>query len=394
MKYLFTLTAVTFLAILSCKKKADTPAATLDAPAYNFFPGTAAGTALGSTVTNSNNVAILAYSAAGIPMLLKTTPSGSQLLNKEINIPASTLYGSPSIYSIASTADGYLVCGSAGVTGTYMGSAISSSDVFLAKLNSNGDVLWTKLYGGDKEDYGKMMIATRDGNFLLCGITYSYTTEPYDDIYLIKVNKDGDTLWTHAYPKHEQQTPFHVLEASNGDFVVVGTDEPSGSSRVRYILRVSANGSKIGDDNSGAGGRWAFCAAECPNGELMVCGIAGSKILLQRANTTGTVIWEKTFALSDSNGCTPTCIKSRPDDTYTIIGGEGNLYVANGNTVLLKVDKSGNQQFFKRIPATGTTTGASFHIINGDNILIGNQQVDQKTNNIFITRTDANGNYK
>src|SRR4029078_10269550 len=72
----------------------------------------------------------------------------------------------------------------------------TSADVLLIKLNASGDTLWSKTYGGSKDDFGYSIINTQDNNLLMCGVSYSYTTEGYSDLYLIKVNTDGDTLWT------------------------------------------------------------------------------------------------------------------------------------------------------------------------------------------------------
>ena len=70
-------------------------------------------------------------------------------------------------------------------------------DVYLLKTNSNGDVLWTRIYGAAGIDYGYSVQQTSDEGYIISGLTYS--NHNYAQIYLIKTNPDGDILWTRKY---------------------------------------------------------------------------------------------------------------------------------------------------------------------------------------------------
>ncbi|HOZ29374.1 MAG TPA: hypothetical protein PLL66_00485, partial [Bacteroidales bacterium] len=77
------------------------------------------------------------------------------------------------------------------------------NDIYLVKTDENGDVLWTKTYGGmGEEKIGWAMkhniILTKDGGFVIVGYTNSYGNGDYD-IFLIKTDINGDTLWTKTY---------------------------------------------------------------------------------------------------------------------------------------------------------------------------------------------------
>ena len=99
--------------------------------------------------------------------------------------------------SIKQTNDGgYIVSG-----GTVSGSTSSTlGDVFLIKLNSVGDSIWGKLYGGvDSWEMGNDVEETIDGGYIICGtqnIFAGWNSTWYSDIYLIKTNNLGDTSWT------------------------------------------------------------------------------------------------------------------------------------------------------------------------------------------------------
>ncbi len=390
MKYPILLCVIS-LCIFSCKKN-NSPTPVLDSPAYSFFPGSIGVSDLSTVFTNDGNIAIVGTTAAGSILLLKLSQSGNQLLKKEIpnNIDAACYMSG--IYSLVQTNDdGYMICGSA-----YNAQSMLP-DVCLLRLNSKGEFMWLKTYGGGGEDYGDMIIKTKDGNYLLCGTSYSFTTEPYNDIYMVKVNDGGDVIWAKSYARHEQQTPFHLLETKNGDYIVTGTDEPTGDGRVVYLLKIDANGNKLWDNTGGpvniSHWEWGYCTAECPNGDLLVCGNKDAQVLLLRTDNAGNALWKKTFA-TDSFFSSGVSMKLK-DGNCLITGSCTRGTSSSSKCFLLKTDQTGNQLLAKNFPGTGSIYGANLLVNNsGDNILTGYQSFGPTNNNIFFTRTDADGNYK
>src|SRR5262245_60652205 len=63
-------------------------------------------------------------------------------------------------------------------------------DVFLVKTNFAGDTLWTRTYGGVDLDAGSSVILTSDGGYAVVGWTLSFGAGS-SDIYLIKTDCDG-----------------------------------------------------------------------------------------------------------------------------------------------------------------------------------------------------------
>ena len=57
------------------------------------------------------------------------------------------------------------------------------------------DTLWTKTIGGINKETGYSVKQTDDGGFIVVGATNSFGAGDYD-IYLIKTDQFGDTLWT------------------------------------------------------------------------------------------------------------------------------------------------------------------------------------------------------
>ena len=79
------------------------------------------------------------------------------------------------------------------VTGNTDNSGISANDVFILKIDQDGNLVWNVTWGGSKVDYGQS-IAT-DGLYLyVTGYTCSYGAGS-DDIFILKYDLNGTLLW-------------------------------------------------------------------------------------------------------------------------------------------------------------------------------------------------------
>ncbi|KAF5040151.1 hypothetical protein DSECCO2_536430 [anaerobic digester metagenome] len=121
-------------------------------------------------------------------------------------------YGSTCIQ----TSDGgYIVTGS---TDSY---GLGGWDIYLIKTDEYGDTIWTKAYGGAGYDVSTDIIATNDGNYVICGITDSYGYGN-NDVYLIKIDQNGDTLWTKTYGGTGSDAGYSIVQTFDNALVISG----------------------------------------------------------------------------------------------------------------------------------------------------------------------------
>jgi hypothetical protein len=150
-------------------------------------------------------------------------------------------------------------------------------DVFVVKTTSGGDTLWIRAYGGTLPDYGHGVCETDDGCFVVAGYSMSYGAGR-EDVYLIKLDAGGDTLWSRTYGGSGLDEAMAVCLAADGHIIVAGQTESFGSGLSdAYILKVDAYGDTVWTRTiGGADSEWAEDVCETADGHYVLSGTTGS----------------------------------------------------------------------------------------------------------------------
>ncbi len=111
------------------------------------------------------------------------------------------------------------------LTGWTMSEGNGFWDVWAVKINKTGDVLWSKHYGGSSFDEGREIIATNDSGYIIVGYTESYEVRNYHagaDMWVLKLDADGDTLWTNALGGGRNEYANAVIQTADNGYIVGG----------------------------------------------------------------------------------------------------------------------------------------------------------------------------
>jgi hypothetical protein len=158
--------------------------------------------------------------------LVKTNASGDTVWTKDYGVP---YYNEG--YSVQQASDGgYVVAG------------YSEFNVWLIKTDATGDTIWTRTYGGTDDDVGNSVRQTSDGGYIITGYTMSFGGGSLD-VYLIKTNAQGDTLWTRTYGGANADEGLSVREMADGGYVIAGYSASfgAGGSDV-YLIKTDSLG--------------------------------------------------------------------------------------------------------------------------------------------------------
>ena len=169
--------------------------------------------------------------------LIKTDSLGNYQWSRVHHHPQGWIWEEGSEVQVTSD-NGYIIVGSAGTSS-------ATKNVWLIKTNSNGDTLWTKTFGGMEDDHGNSVQKTTDGGFLIAGSTKSFGAGE-DDIWLIKTDANGDTVWTKTYGGAGGEEGYSVINTIDDGFIIVGYSDSYGAGEDDlWIIRTDKNGNKL-----------------------------------------------------------------------------------------------------------------------------------------------------
>jgi hypothetical protein len=204
------------------------------------------------------------------------------------------------------TDGGYAI---AGHTRSYGAGAL---DFYFMKTDSLGDTLWTRTYGGIYTDSCFSMIQSADGGYVLVGQTRSYGVGGAGDVYIIKVDSLGDSLWAKAYGGIGHDTGKDIVETTDGGYLIGGTTASMGANGQMYLLRLNAQGDTTWTRTyGGANFESGTAVVETYDKCCLIAGHSRSfspggddyNIYLVKTDTLGNTIWEKTFGNWGDNFC-------------------------------------------------------------------------------------------
>jgi hypothetical protein len=152
--------------------------------------------------------------------------------------------GDDRIYSIVKTSDGGYALGG------YTSSEYGDLDVWLVKVDSEGNAQWNKTYGTQINDYCRTLVVTSDGGFALLGTTRN----SYSDILLIKTDSSGNQEWNKTYgwtTTNIFAEGSAIVQAPDGGYALGGYRMFSSNNYLSLFFRTDASGNQISNKSLG-----------------------------------------------------------------------------------------------------------------------------------------------
>jgi len=146
-------------------------------------------------------------------------------------------------------------------------------DLYLVKFDGSGNVIWEYTSGGNNLDVPRGLGEVSDG-YIVTGSTASYGMGNYD-ILVIKIDFDGNTVWSKTFGNNAADVGGEPLTMSNGQIWVVGTLSV-GSHFDAALIHLDADGAQIGASRVGSGS---------PQNENMYSLVAGGPGMVGSGNS-------------------------------------------------------------------------------------------------------------
>jgi len=296
-------------------------------------------------------------------------------------------------YSICHTSDGGFA-----MAGKFRDSDEAGWDVYLVRTDSDGDTLWTRSFGGPGDEIARGLIQTTDGGFVVAGRTQSIGDMDCS-IYLLKTDADGKKVWVKTYGETEMDFAKSVIQTSDGGYALVGgTMGANGETYDAYLVRTDADGNEMwAKSYGGDDGEFATSIDETQDGGFIIGGATESfgegalDVYLIRTDGNGEVRWARTYGGEDWDVAWD--VRATSDDGF-IAAGETKSFSEYGMDVyLVKTDADGNAIWAKNYGGEGRQTAqAVWEASEGDFVVGGyTYTYEEWGQDIYIGRVDADG---
>ena len=193
-------------------------------------------------------------------------------------------------------------------TGFSNKSSASSPAMLVVITDVNGKMLKSKTYGGSAFTQGFSVIPNADSGYLVAGVIQK-TSNSDHDIYLVRINDSGDTLWTKSLGANSSDqydtvndAAYGVIAAPGGGYFLTGS--LNGYSQYGgkvFLMKVSAKGDSLWTKTFAAGIGYSLTLTH-QNGVVDGIAISGSlqegssqDIFLVKTDLDGKRLWSKTF---------------------------------------------------------------------------------------------------
>ncbi|WP_431126772.1 hypothetical protein [Flagellimonas flava] len=386
-------------------------------------------------------------------MLVLVTALGCLSDDSPTNIPSQRIFegevdwmksfggsGEDTAQSVIQTSDGgYAVLGySNSMDGDLSGKSTNVNDYWLLKLDQEGNLSWSKTYGGTKDDRGQSVIQTRDGGYAIVGYAMSddgdgSNNEGFHDNWILKLDNSGNILWEKSFGFSGHDHSYDVVETADGGFFFSGFLDVTSSGgagnegKGGYLTRHGVGefwGTKLDAQGNlewrryfgGTNNDRSYGVVQADDGGFVLAGASESDdfditdpkgsydFWVLKVSNQGELLWQQSFG--------GTGIDKAYGITKTLDGG----YVVTGNTFstdtdisrnngesdvwLIKVSDAGALIWERTYGGTAFDAAQSVSITAEGGLLIagnskstdGDALENQGENDLWIIRTDASGN--
>lgn len=405
-----------------------------------------AGYIIAGSSSSSNTGTLTGITSNGSTdgLLIKINGSGIIQWQKLLGGSATDFF-----LDIKKTADGgYIATGysTSSNTGTLTGiNSNGAQDLWIIKLDVNGNTQWQKLLGGSSTDVGNSVQQTTDNGFIITGWSQSSNTGTLSginsngalDFYIIKLDVNGNMQWQKLLGGTLVDNGRSVEQTADGGFIVAGNTASSNTGTLTgltsnglndgWILKLDGNGNVQWQNLlGGSADDYIYSIVQTIDGGYIYTGNSFSSntgtltgvvsngsadYWVVKTNSSGTVQWQKLFGSFTSESSYS--IKQTDEGGYVIAGssnfnggGPGGTIntIGNGSTDcwILKLDASGVIEWQRQIGGSAVDVGYSIRqTIDGYYIITGSTSssntgsfygiTSNGSDDVFFLKLDRNG---
>ncbi len=275
---------------------------------------------------------------------------------------------------------GIVSCSSGGyaLVGHTSSYGAGSYDLYLARVDTDGNLLWNKTIGGTDFDSGRDIIELSDG-FAIVGLTESYGMGGYD-IWLVKTDLNGNHLWNRTFGSCGYDYGYGLVACADGNFTIAGYKDTGANGNDVWLIHTNSTGHLVWDETYGDTlDDKGFDLVECTGGGYAICGYTKnygadqSDGWLVRTNSNGVHQWNKTFGGTGYDQCNS--IIECSSGGFALTGKTGSYGVDAYAAWLIRTNAAGTHQWNQTYDGFGSdAANALIEYSDGGFAIAGHQQ--------------------
>ena len=134
--------------------------------------------------------------------------------------------------SVVATEDGGIVA--TGATRSYRS---DQTDMSVMKLDTEGNIVWHKIYGFKYYEYGNALTNLPDGGVMIAGGTSTLGKGDHS-VYLIALDNAGKLIWSHVYGDRGKDAAHAIARMDDGSIIAVGGSDSFSRATKFYMLKI------------------------------------------------------------------------------------------------------------------------------------------------------------
>jgi len=307
-------------------------------------------------------------------------------------------------HTIKQTTDGGYI-----VAGMTFYNATNDDDLLLVRLNSLGDTLWCKTYGGSQGDYGNSVTVIQtdddldgfaDNGFLLTGVTKSFGSID-GDFYILKLDQNGAIQWENRVTGTGIDKAQSSWQTTDGGYVIAGSsNSKSVGSSDYYIIRLDLAGNLLWDYAIGGGlADHASSVQQTGDGGYIIAGgtrsfgvSAINASYVVKLTAGGTLDWDRVYDHAEIDQFIS--IDQTNDGGYAMVGLIQQPNMLNIRDIsLVKIDNNGNLKWAKQFGGLDDERGVYLQEANDGGLIVSGytESYGSGDRDLLLIKTDNNG---
>jgi hypothetical protein len=309
-------------------------------------------------------------------MLTKTNINGDVLWTKEYG----TEFGQEG-YEVHQTSDSDYVFLSHTI---FIDWGDDPEEIFLIKTNSIGDTLWTKSYGGDSGDAAESFQPTTDNGYIIAGTTNSFGNGG-SDVYLIKTDFNGNTLWTKTFGTANNEIGKFVRQTNDNGYIILAANQ-SGN----YLIKTDSLGDTIWTKYYDIS---AYQVIQSSDTGFVIVGSRNSDLCLIKTNFNGDILWTKIYYRPEID--LGKSIYQTSDEGYVIVGSSDipNIGSEYSNVYLVKTNSIGDTMWTRNFGSQYMDFGESVQQTQDNGFIFVGRTVNFGASgfDVYLVKTNTQG---